>query len=174
MAIVVQKSAKDKRSSFAKIGQGQIQASRDFGYAIFAPDLFDSFAPRVGALLNQQLLITAWAPSLAAHPKICLQPAVLQRIENIVGDPAGHRVPPLPPTEGTLVARGGTFYVDRTLKAKDRSPADAIPEDHWPLSDADVVAFSAKHLREATNPWAGYRLFIQVFNLGRHHARDRQ
>jgi hypothetical protein len=80
----------------------------------------------------------------------------------------------LPLIEGTLVARGGAFYVDRTLKAKDRSSADAIPEDHWPLSDADVVAFSAKHLMEATNPWAGYRLVIQVFNLGRHHARDGQ
>jgi len=54
---------------------------------------------------------------------------VLQRIDNIVGDPAGHRVHPLPLIEGTLVARGGAFYVDRTLKAKDRSPADAIPDD---------------------------------------------
>jgi hypothetical protein len=35
----------------------------------------------------------------------------------------------LPLIEGTLVARGGAFYVDRTLKAKDRSPADAIPDE---------------------------------------------
>ena len=66
---------------------------------------------------------------LAAQPKIRLQPAVLQRIDNIVGDPAGHRVHPLPLIEGTLVAKGGAFYVDRTLKAKDRSPADAIPDE---------------------------------------------
>jgi len=54
---------------------------------------------------------------------------VLQRIDNIVGNPGGHHVHPLPLIEGTLVAKVGAFYVDRTLEAKDRSPADAIPDE---------------------------------------------
>ena len=38
-------------------------------------------------------------PFLLAEPKICLQPAVLQGIDNIVGDPGSHRVFPCrPPT----------------------------------------------------------------------------
>jgi hypothetical protein len=92
---------------------------------MFAPDLFDCLALHVGALLDQQLLVAAWGPCLPVQLKIRLQPAVLQRIDNIVGDPADHRVPSLPPT---FVARGGAFYVYRTLKAKDRQPAGAVSE----------------------------------------------
>ena len=52
MAIIVQTSAKDKRSSFAKIGHRQIEASCHVGFAVFAPDLFDCYALCVGALLD--------------------------------------------------------------------------------------------------------------------------
>ena len=72
MAIIVKTSAKDKRSPFAKIGHRQIEVSRDFAFAIFAPDLFDCFALRVGALLDEQLLITGLSPFLAAQPEIRL------------------------------------------------------------------------------------------------------
>ena len=67
MAIIVQTSAKNKRGSFAKIGHGQIEVSRNLSFAIFAPDLFDCIALRVGALLDQQLLIAALGPFLAAQ-----------------------------------------------------------------------------------------------------------
>src|ERR1700681_3279875 len=93
MMIIVQTSAKDKGGSFAKIGHRQFKVSRHFGFAIFAPDLFDCVALRGGSLLDQQLLIAALSPGLAAKLKKRLQSAVLQRVDYIVGDSAGHRVP---------------------------------------------------------------------------------
>jgi hypothetical protein len=102
---------------------------------------------------------------------------VLQRIDNIVGDPAGHRVHPLPLIEGTLVARGGAFYVDRTLKAKDRSPADAIPEEGElaiKRDDTDVVAFFRKTWWKPRPHSTGCRLVVQALNLERHRSRDCQ
>jgi len=81
-----------KGGSFTEIGHGQFEVSRHFGVAVFASDLFDCVALCVGSLLDQQLLIAALDPGLAAKLKKRLQSAVLQRVENIVGDSAGHRV----------------------------------------------------------------------------------
>src|SRR6266849_2306841 len=61
----LQIGAKDKRGSFTKIDHRQIEVRHDFGFAIFAPDLFDCFTLRVGALLDEQLLITGLSPFLA-------------------------------------------------------------------------------------------------------------
>ena len=71
--------------------------------------------------------------------KIRLQPAVLQRIDSIVGDPAGHRLSSLP---HTFVARGEAFYLDRALKGRvDELPAQfpkeaALDFDH---NDASLM-----------------------------------
>src|SRR5713101_7009951 len=42
----LQIGAKDKRGSFTKIDHRQIEVRHDFGFAIFAPDLFDCFTLR--------------------------------------------------------------------------------------------------------------------------------
>ncbi len=53
VAIILQTSAKDKRSSLAKISHRQIEVGRHLGFAIFVPDLFDCLKFYVGPLLNQ-------------------------------------------------------------------------------------------------------------------------
>jgi hypothetical protein len=117
MAIIIQMSAKDKRSSLAKIGYGQTEIGRHLGFVKFAPDLFDCLAPHVGALLDQQLLVAALGPCFAVQLKIRLQPAMLQRIDDIVGDPADHRAP-LWPSRGTFVLSARmTSKCRRTLSA---------------------------------------------------------
>jgi hypothetical protein len=121
MGIIVQTSAKNKRSSFAKAGEGQIEVSRDLGFAIFAPDLFDCIALGVGALPDQQLLTAALDSFLTAQSKIRLQRAVLQRIDNIVGDPAGH--------EGRMLCRS---HPERDRPTTGRCRADEDWVGHQP------------------------------------------
>jgi hypothetical protein len=116
---VASSNSRLKGGSFTEIGHRQFEVSRHFGVAVFASDLFDCVALCVGSLLDQQLLIAALDPGLAAKLKKRLQSAVLQRVENIVGDSAGHRVALAIDYNGTLL-REAAHSMSIEVKAKGR------------------------------------------------------
>jgi hypothetical protein len=118
MAIIIQMSAKDKRSALPKIGYRQTEVGHLLGFVIFSSDPFDCLALHVGALLDQQLLVATLSPYVAVQLKMRLQMAMLQRINDTIGDPADHRVPPLP-------SRGRLSYSAR-MTAKSAHHAVAV------------------------------------------------